>query len=122
MKRLVITAMIKMGGEVILLTISAGIVIGIIGYLNKWDTPLKYSDGFFIAGCFLIIAGASSRLGAGQERNIFQGLYAESFRDMSASERANFIVNASSSTRLVILGLLSGILLFIISFLVTKMF
>jgi hypothetical protein len=114
--------MLKMGGEAILLTIFAGIVIGIIGYLNKWDTPLKYSNGFFIAGCFFIIAGASSRLGAGQERNIFQELYAESFRDMSASERANFIVNASSSTRLVILGLLSGILLFIISFLVTKMF
>ena len=122
MKRLVITAMIKMGGEVILLTISAGSIIGIIGYLNKWDTALKYSNAFFIAGSLLIIAGASSRLGAGQERNIFQGLYAESFRDMSASERANFIVNASSSVRLVILGLLSGSLLFIISLLMAKMF
>jgi hypothetical protein len=122
MKRLAITAMIKMGGEAVLLTIFAGIVIGIIGYLNKWDTSLKYSNAFFIAGCLLIIAGMSSRLGAGQERNYFQGPYAESFRDMSASERANFIVNASSSVRLVILGLLSGTLLFIISFFVTKLF
>ena len=122
MKRLVITAMIKTGGEAILLTIFAGIVIGIIGYLNKWDTSLKYSNAFFIAGCLLIIAGTSSRLGASQERNLFQVLYAESFRDMSASERANFIVNASSSVRLVILGLLSGILLLLISFFVTKLF
>ena len=122
MKRLVITAMLKMGGEAVLLTILAGIVIGIIGYLNQWDTSLQYSNAFFIAGCLLIIAGASSRLGAGQERNYFQELYAESFRDMSASEQANFIVNASSSVRLVILGLLSGILLFIISFIMTKQF
>ena len=114
--------MLKLGGEAVLLTILAGIVIGIIGYLNQWDTSLQYSNAFFIAGCLLIIAGASSRLGAGQERNYFQELYAESFRDMSASEQANFIVNASSSVRLVILGLLSGILLFIISFIMTKQF
>lgn len=122
MKRMVITAMIKMGGEAILLTILAGIVIRIMGYLNKWDTSTQYSNAFFFAGCLLIIAGASSRLGAGQERNYFQVLYAESFRDMSASERANLIISASISGRLVILGFLSGILLFIISFLLTKLF
>ena len=122
MKRLAIMSMIKMCGEGILLTIFAGIVIGIIGNLNKWDTSLEYSNAFFIAGCLLIIAGTSSRLGAGQEWNYFQGLYAESFRDMSASERANLIVNASSSVRLVILGLLSGILLILISVLVTNLF
>ena len=113
--------MIKMGGEAVLLTIFAGIVIGIIGYSNKWDTSLKYSNAFFIAGCLAIIAGMSSRLGASQERNYFQALFAESFRDMSASERANFIVNASSSVRLVILGLLSGILLILTSALVKEL-
>jgi hypothetical protein len=122
MKRLVIMAMIKMCGEAVLLTIFAGIVIGIIGYMKKWDTSLAYSNAFFIAGCLMIVSGALSRLGAGQEWNNFQSLYAESFRDMSSSERSNFIVNASSSFRLVILGLLSGILLILISVYVTKMF
>ena len=122
MKRLVIMAIIKMCGEAVLITIFAGIVIGIIGNLNKWDTSLKYSNAFFIAGCLVIIAGTLSRLGAGQEWNNFQLLYAESFRDMSPSEQSNFIVNASSSVRLVILGLLSGILLILISVLVTKLF
>ena len=122
MKRLVITAMLKLGGEAVLLTILVGIAIGIIGYLNEWDTSLNYSNAFFIAGCLLIVGGAFSRLGAGQERNAFQVLYAESFRNMSASEQANFIINASSSLRLVVLGLLSGILLFVISFFVTKLF
>ena len=79
-------------------------------------------QGFFIAGCLAIVAGASSRLGAGQEWRNFQLPYAESFRGMSSSERANFIVEASSSIGLVILGLLSGILLILISVFVTRMF
>jgi hypothetical protein len=115
MKRLVIMAITKMCGKAILLTIIAGIVIGVIGHIKKWDTSLAYSNAFFIAGCLVIMAGMSSRLAAGQEWNTFQLLSAESFREMSSSERANFIINASSSISLVILGLLSGLLLILIS-------
>jgi len=122
MKRLVIMTVLKLGGEAVLLTMLAGIAIGIIGYLNQWDTSLKYSNAFFIAGCFLIIGGGFSRLNAGRERNAFQVIHAESFRHMSASEQANFIIDISSSLRLVALGLLSGILLFVISYFVTKLF
>lgn len=122
MNRLVIKAIIKMCAKAILLTAIIGVIIGIIGYLNKWNSSIAYSDAFFLAGCLVIVAGGASRLGAGQEWNSFQGLYAESFRDMSSSERANFIVDASSSVRLVILGLLSGILLILISVFVWKLF
>jgi hypothetical protein len=122
MKRIVLMAVLKLCGEAIALVILAGIVIGIIGNLNQWTTALAYSNALFIAGCLLVIAGASSRLGAGQEWGQFQGLYAESFRNMSASERANFIVDASSSLRLVIVGLLSGVSLMLISELVAKLF
>ena len=121
MKRLVIMTIIKLFGEAILFTIIAGIVIGVIGNIKKWDTSLAYGNAFFIAGCLVIVAGAFSRLGAGQERNNFQQFHAESFRDMSSSEQANFIINASSSARMVVLGLLSGILLILISVVVTKM-
>jgi hypothetical protein len=122
MKRLVIVAVVKLCGEALLLTILIGIVIGIMGNLNKWDTSLAYNKAFFIAGCLVIIAGASSRLGAGEEWSNFQRLYAESFRTMSPSERANFIVDASSSVRLAIIGLVSGVLLILISELVAKLF
>ena len=115
MKRLVIMTIIKMCGEAILLTIIAGIVIGVIGIMNKWDTSLAYSNAFFIAGFLVIIAGATSRLGAGQEWTNFQLSYTESFRDMSSGERADFIINAGRSLRLFILGLLSGLLLILIS-------
>ncbi len=122
MKRLVILAIIKMCGKAVLLTMIAGIVIGVIGNLNKWDTSLAYSNAFFIAGCLLIIAGAWSRLAAGQGWIDYQLLHAESFRDMSSGEKANYIINASSSIRLVTLGLLSGILLILISLFLAKMF
>lgn len=115
MNRLVIKAIIKMCTKAIVITTIVGIVIGIIGYINKWNSSIAYSNAFFLAGCLVIVAGTSSRLGAGQEWSRFQLLYAESFRDMSSSERANFIIDASSSISLVILGLLSGILLILIS-------
>jgi hypothetical protein len=118
MKRPVITAMIKLCGEAVALTIFAGIVIVIIGNLKAWDTSMKYSNAFFIAGALVIIGGLSSRMAASQEWNTFQRLDAESFRGMSPTERANFIVELSSSLRLVVIGLLSGISLIIISTLV----
>jgi hypothetical protein len=107
MKKAVITTVIKTCGEAILLTIVVGIVIGIIGSLK---------------GCLVIIAGAATRWGASQEWNTYRSLYADSFRDMSPGERADFIVDASSSVRLVILGVLGGVLLILTSALVTRLF
>jgi hypothetical protein len=115
MKQLVIMTIIKMCAKAIILTAMIGGAIGLIGYINKWNSSIAYSNAFFLAGCLLIIAGASSRQAAGQEINNYKLLYAESFRGMSTSERANFIINASSSISTVILGLLSGILLILIS-------
>lgn len=122
MKRLVVLAIIEMCVKAILLTLMVGAVIGIIGYMNKWNTSLAYSNAFFIAGCLVIGAGGLSRLSAGQERNLFQSIYSESFRTMSPGERADFIVNSSSSVSMVILSFLSGILLMLISVFVMKMF
>ena len=121
MKRLVMMAIIKLCGKAILITMMVGIGIGVIGYRNQWDS-LAYSNAFFIAGGLIIVAGAFSRLAAGQEWGVFQSLPAESFRGMSSGERAKFIINASSSINLVILSILSGFLLIIISAFMTKMF
>ena len=83
---------------------------------------MKYSNAFFIAGALVIIGGLSSRMAASRDWNSFQRLNAESFRDMSPTERANYIVEASSSLRLAIIGLLSGISLMLISSLVWELF
>ena len=122
MKRLVIMTILKMCAKAIGFTLMAGIVVGVIGYTRKWNTPIAYSNAFFIAGCLMIAAGGLSRLGAGQEWKVFSSFHSESLRHMSSSEFANFIIDASSSASLVILGISSGILLIIIAVLVMKIF
>ena len=115
MKRLVIQAVIQMGAKSLLLTTMIGVVIAAIGYINKWSSSIAYSNAFFLAGCLIFIAGGLSRFAAGQEWGAYQLLSAESLRDMSPDERANFIMDASSSLSTVILGVLTGILLILIS-------
>ncbi|MGD8466861.1 MAG: hypothetical protein PVI09_23635 [Anaerolineae bacterium] len=122
MKRLVLMATLKMCGKAIVLTVMVSIAIGAIGYVRAWDTSLAYSNAFFIAGCLVIVAGASSRLAAGREWASFQALPAESFRHMNRGEMANVIINVSSSLSLVLLGFLTGILLILISVFVTEVF
>jgi hypothetical protein len=122
MKRFVIMTIIKMCGKAVLLTIIVVIAIGVIGNLNKWDNSISYSNAFFIAGILVIVAGGMSRLAAGQQWNSYLLPQTESFRQMSSSERANFIVNVSSTFSLVILGVLTGIMLILISVFVTKIF
>ena len=122
MNRLLITTIIKFCGEAVLIAIVAGFGIGIFGYLKKWDSSLAYGNAFFIAGALIIIAGAASRMGASQERNMYQMFHIDTFRNMSASEQANYVIELSSSVHLAILGILSGILLILASWFVTKIF
>lgn len=111
----IVAAIIKAFAKSTLLATVIGAVIIIIGYINKWDSSIKYSNAFFIAGCFMIIAGASSRYAASQGWNYFQLINAESFRNMSSRERVDYIISTSSSLRTLILGVLSGVLLIIAS-------
>lgn len=104
----------------ILLTVVIGVIIGVIGYVNQWNSPITYSNAFFVAGALVIIAGTSSRFAAGQQIGTFQLLNSESFRNMSSGERIDYIVNVNSPIRTVILGLLTGILLMIVSAIAAK--
>jgi hypothetical protein len=115
MKRYILMSILKMCVKTLLVTTVIGVVIGVIGYRNQWDSRITYSNAFFLAGCLAIIAGGISRASAGEDWTTFQLLSGESFRGMSSSERANFIIEASSSISALILGVLSGILLILIS-------
>lgn len=89
--------------------------------MNRWDTSIQYSNAFFIAGGLMVIAGASSRLAAGQERHLFQG-HMEGLRDLSPAERADFVVQVSSSTRLIVVGMSTGIILILVSLFFARLF
>lgn len=113
---------IKLFGKSIAVVTVIGIAIGILGYVNEWDTSIKYSNAFFIAGCLMIIAGASSRYAASQGWNYYQLLDAESFRNMSSRDRVDFIIKTSSSLSALFLGILSGLLLIVASAVAAYMF
>ncbi len=122
MKRFVIKAIITILAKAILLTTIVAVIIAILGYINKWDSSITYSNAFFLAGCLVIIAGTSARFASGQEWMNFQLLNAESFRAMSSSERVNYIISVSSPLSTVILALLSGISLIAISAIAAYLF
>lgn len=115
MKRYVFQAILKMCAKAIALTAIIGAIIGIIGYVKQWDSTIKYSNAFFLAGCLMIIAGTSARYAASQGWNSYQLLDGEGFEGMGATERAIHIINDSSPIRTVILGVLTGLLLIGIS-------
>ncbi len=121
MNRGIILAVLQLCGKAALFAVLVAAVVGIIGTLSKWDTPLQYSNAFFIAGCLLIVAGPVSRLSAGQRWDHYQRIYAESFRTMSGPQRANFIVEASNSVSTLVIGILSGVLLVIVSAVLARM-
>lgn len=122
MEPLLLKAILKTLAKSILLTAVIAGGIGLFGYLKHWDSNITYSNVFFLAGGVMIILGAMSRLTAGESWNTFQLISAESFRGMSTSERANFIIEASSSMSALILGVLSGIFLIILSAIAAYLF
>jgi hypothetical protein len=69
MNRVVMMAIVNTFAKSILLATMIAVVIGIIGYINQWDTSLVYSNAFFIAGALAIIAGTSSRLAAADRQH-----------------------------------------------------
>lgn len=115
MKRFVRQEIVKLFAKSAVLAAIVSIVICMIGYRNQWHSLVTYSNAFFVAGCLLIIAGASSRFTAGQEAATYRGINAESFRDMSLGEQVSYIVDSSSPVSRVILGVLSGLLLILVS-------
>ena len=120
MDRHAMTSVAKVIGEAAGICVLAAIVIGIMGYVSKWTSPLVYSNAFFIAGGLAIIAGASSRVAAGADWGTYQRFHAESLHGQSIGEQIGSIVTASSPWRLVILGFVSGVTLMLISVIVSK--
>jgi len=115
MKRLVFQAIAKMCGKAVLLTAAIAAIIAATGYANKWNASLPYSNAFFIAGALMIIAGASSRYVSYQLSGRDRTIGAESLRDMSSGERAQYILDVSSPMSTAILGILTGVFLILIS-------
>ncbi|MFN8443112.1 MAG: hypothetical protein U0175_20225 [Caldilineaceae bacterium] len=115
MKRFIIQEIGKLFAKSALLAAMIGVVVAVLGYLNQWNSLIPYSNAFFVAGCLLIIAGASSRFTAGQETATYRTIHPQSMRDMSFGDQISYIVDSSSPISRVMLGVVSGLLLIVVS-------
>jgi len=122
MDPLLLKAILKTLTKSLLFTAVIAGGIGVFGCFNHWGSNITYSNVFFLAGAVMIILGAMSRTTAGESWNTFQLISGETFRGMSTSQRANFIIEASSSMSALILGVLSGLELIILSAIAAYLF
>ena len=122
MKTSVAMAIARVVGKAVLFTIAVALVVGIIGYLYKWDSSRTYSDAFLVAGVLVVLGSVSSQMGMAQDWHYSQQIFSESFRTMSSADRAHYVINVSKSPGLASLGLMSGFLLIAISALLAILF
>jgi hypothetical protein len=101
----------------ILFSLMAGIVVSIIGLTLGWKTSRQFSDGFFWAGTLMIFIGLISYQGYSQRP--VDGPQVQ----LDPAERANFWAADTSRGKslMAFLGI-SGLLLFVVSFLVGRLF
>jgi hypothetical protein len=85
----------------------------------RWDSPVKFSNGFFWAGTILITLGVLSVLGGFGLRGRFDMQYAQSAGDMSLAERTKrWLADMIQGYNMLALFLLLGTLTVGISILV----
>ena len=107
----------------ILFSLISGIVVAIIGLMLGWKTSTQFSDGFFWAGAILISIGLLSVLGAQSERTVSGPQYSQSAVDLDIAERFKiWTADISRSYNLLAFLGISGLLLFGLSFLVSRLF
>jgi len=100
-----------------LLSLIAGIVVLIIGLALGWKTSTQFSDGLFWAGALMIFIGLISFQGYGQRTR------EESMVSVDPAERSTlWAADASRGKNLMAFFGISGLLLFVMSFLVGRLF
>ena len=102
---------------VIFFSIISGMVVSIIGYLQRWTTSIQYSNGFFWAGLILISFGFISFQGYRQRGGEWPPV------GLSPDERIHLLDSDMLRGRniMVFLGV-CGLLMFGLSFLILKLF
>jgi vacuolar-type H+-ATPase subunit I/STV1 len=78
---------VRLIGKVLGTTAGIALLIFLMGYFLRWNDPVKFSNGFFVVGAILIIAGVFSITGGFAQRSSFGVLYAESAGQANIAER-----------------------------------
>jgi hypothetical protein len=78
---------VRLAGKVLGATAVITLAILLMGYFLQWNDPVKFSNGFFVAGGILIVAGVFTVAGGFAQRSNFGVLYAESAGQANSAER-----------------------------------
>jgi uncharacterized membrane protein YiaA len=101
----------------ILFSLIAGIVLAIIGLLLGWKTSTQFSDGFFVAGVIMIAIGVISYQGYSKPTVDGPPVHSDT------ADRSNlWAADTSRGQNLMAFFGISGLLLFGLSFLVSRLF
>lgn len=113
-------ALIKLAAKSLFFTAAIGSAVCLLGYVSHWETSLAYSNAFFLAGCFVLIAGTATQFAA--QADYSQTFRFERFREMSFREQADLIADSTGAFSRVALGVSSGVCLALIAVLIEKLF
>jgi hypothetical protein len=105
---------LRWAGAMLGLTLLISLAVVAIGLLFQWNTPVQFSNGFFVAGALMIVMGILSVAGGFQQRTNFPLMYAQSAGQASISERTQRMladIRQGYGTMIVMAG--TGLLLII---------
>ena len=107
---------LRLIGVIFGLTLIVSLLIGVIGLVNQWSSPVQFSNAFFVAGLIAIVIGTFSVAGGFQQRGSVSITYAESAGQASISERTQrMMVDINQRYGMMVLLMGVGALLIVIS-------
>jgi hypothetical protein len=105
--------------------IAAGLagIISLIGWLAGWATARQYSDGLFLSGSVVIVAGIIAIVGGFTARTDFGMLYGQSAGNMSGFERTRgMMMEMIRGYRVLAMATIIGAALILISIVTYQLF
>ena len=118
-----ISPILRLTGTMLGLTLLISLIVAGIGLALQWNTPVQFSNGFFIAGAIVVVLGTFSIAGGFQQRANFPLIYAETASQASISERGKRMmsdINQRYGAMILMIG--TGLLLIAISVTIPQLF
>lgn len=81
------THILRLARTILGLTTLVSLILLVFGMISRWNTPVQFSNGFFIAGVFVIVLGLVSVAGGFDQRADYTVLYAQTMGEASLAER-----------------------------------
>ena len=111
---------LRLAGVVFGATLLVSLIVLIVGLTLHWNTPVQFSNGFFIAGGIVIVLGIVSGMGGLEQRGDAALLYGETAGHASITERTQqMLTDSKQRYGMLILAITVGALLIVIAVIIS---